>query len=264
MTEPDHLYLVDDNEAFLESMAWLFEGEGYLVTACSDAREALDRITNSHSTPGQRCCLVLDIRMPKLSGLDLHDQLNRHAVSLPIVYLTGHADVPLAVKAMKKGAYTLLEKPLQPQTLLHTVECAMKSASPGATPAMTNESDAPQTDLPTTAQGPGPEQERTAITSPTPQSASIRSQAPASESTADAQFTLRLERLTPRERQVLECIVQGQANKVCANTLDISIRTVELHRSRLMKKLDVRTGPELIRKVLLHRASVADHREPAL
>ncbi len=215
------IHVVDDNDAFRESLAWLLKSEGYDVSQHADATSAIEGITKDTAATQTRRCLLLDIRMPAMSGLDLHDQLNTRKLDIPVVYMTGHADVPLAVEAMKKGAITLLEKPLQNETLLSAISGAL---------------------------------ERSARNSGTRPPAETGASA-MSEAERDHVRQL-LDSLTPREHDVLECVVEGQANKVLAHTLGISIRTVEMHRSRVLKKLEVHSSPELVRKVLLYRQAV--------
>jgi len=109
------VFVVDDNEEFRESTAWMLEGAGYETDCFGDAGEALNSFTAvSKDTP---CCVLLDVRMPGMSGLDVHDAMHEKSIDLPVVYMTGHGDVPLAVEAMKKGAITFLEKPLHDDTL---------------------------------------------------------------------------------------------------------------------------------------------------
>ena len=203
------VFVVDDNDEFRMSTVWLLEGEGYQVKDYANPEVALEALQAVGSD--RQCCLLLDVRMPGISGLDLHDQINAKNIRIPVVYMTGHGDVPIAVEAMRKGAVTFLEKPLQPEAL----ELALKTAFEAAKRAMH----------------------------------SVHEDAIPEQKKADFQQSMLS--LTPRESDVLNSIVAGNANKVCAADLGISIRTVELHRSHLMKKLKVRSASELVKMVLL-------------
>lgn len=206
MSEERTLVVVDDNAGFRQSTVCLLEACGYLVHEFGSAKRALQHLESAR--PGGPWCLLLDVRMPGMDGLDLHDELLRRRVRIPVVYMTGHADVPLAVEAMKKGAVTFLEKPFEFGTLEQALEVAF-----GA-----------QKQLP-----PDEDHERL------------------------ERFREDLASLTPRESEVMRAIVEGKANKVSALDLGISIKTVEVHRARLMKKLGVRSGPELVRLAMLCR-----------
>ena len=200
------LIVVDDNAEFRQSTVWLLEACGYTVHDFGSPRRALAHLESARC--GTPWCLLLDVRMPGMDGLDLHDELHRLRVRIPVVYMTGHADVPLAVEAMKKGAVTFLEKPFEFDTLEKALEVAFGAQSQPP---------------------PGEDDERL------------------------DDFRSRLALLTPRETEVMRSIVEGKANKVSAIDLGISIKTVEVHRARLMKKLGVRSGPELVRLVMLCR-----------
>ena len=206
MSAEKTVYVVDDNKEFLESTAWLLEGLGFDVETYDQPSVAFDALKDLRAN-GSRC-LMLDVRMPGMSGLDLHDTLNDQKVNVPVVYMTGHGDVPLAVEAMKKGAVTFLEKPLQEDAL----EAALKAAFSATRQIRLND---------------GAEEDK------------IRD------------FKERLTTLTPRETEIMNHIVNGHPNKVIAIDLDISIKTVEMHRSRLMKKMSVTSGPDLVRLVML-------------
>jgi FixJ family two-component response regulator len=190
------VYLVDDNDAFRESTAWLLETAGYQVQAFASGAEFLDAHAGAPH-PGAHC-LVSDIRMPQMSGLQLQEELNRRGARLPLVFVTAHGDVPLAVEAMRKGASNFLEKPFSDEALIEAVEVALAAAR--------------------------------------------------SAGGAEAEL---LARLSPREKQVLDLVVASKPNKIIADILGISIKTVELHRANMMHKLGVRSLPELM-KVALH------------
>ena len=149
---------------------------------------------------GKEGCLLLDIRMPGMSGLELRDWLNERGAQLPIIFITGHGDVPMAVDAMKRGAVDFIQKPFRDEELLERVRQAMDSSA----------------------------QQR--------------------ESQAQINtWKQRLDSLTPREREVMTQVVSGLPNKVIAQDLAISQRTVEIHRARVMHKMKVRSIAELVR-----------------
>lgn len=195
--------IIDDNDTFRQSMGWLLSGMGHSVTEFSDPAVGLNAIKD-----GLDCeCLLIDVRMPEMSGLDVHDKLIEAGAQIPVVYMTGHGDVALAVEAMNKGAVTFLEKPLDTLALTKALD---KVA----------------------------EVQRKRIKS----SISIDKM---------SQFQEDLKKLTPREAEVMYAIVEGKANKVTAYDLGISQKTVELHRSRVMRKLPVRSSQELVKMVIL-------------
>ena len=114
--------VLDDNQAFCESVAWLLEGHGFRVISFNEPDQALTMLAGI--SPSDPACVLLDIRMPAMSGLDLHDVLHRDGIDIPVIYMSGHADVPIAVSAMNKGAITLLQKPLDDEQLLAALEKA--------------------------------------------------------------------------------------------------------------------------------------------
>jgi two-component system response regulator FixJ len=210
------ILLVDDNAAFRESTAWLLDAFGYAVRSFESASALLDALADPAGMPSP-ACVLLDVRMPGVDGLQLHDALIARGIGWPVVYMTGHGDVPLAVAAMRKGAYSFLEKPFRDAALEQTLAQAFAQAEsrqrePSATPA-------PPASV---ASSPA------AIAPPSPGAA----------------------RLTARERQVLELVVQGKLNKTIADILGISIKTVELHRANMMQKMGARSITELMRRVL--------------
>lgn len=195
--------IIDDNDTFRQSMGWLLSGMGHSVTEFSDPIVGLNAITD-----GLECeCLLIDVRMPEMSGLDVHDKLIESGARIPVVYMTGHGDIALAVEAMNKGAITFLEKPLN-------------------TLALTNALD---------------------------KVADVQKKRANSNIGIDKmkRFQEDLKKLTPREAEVMYSIVEGKANKVTAYDLGISQKTVELHRSRVMQKLPVRSSQELVKMVIL-------------
>ncbi|MGE0311384.1 MAG: response regulator transcription factor [Lautropia sp.] len=195
---PRLVYLVDDDEAVCDSMRWLLEGNGFDVRSFNSAEAFLAAFD-----PAPPACLVLDVRMNGMSGVELHDELLRRGERIPLIFMTGHGDVPMAVERMKLGAIDFLEKPFDDRKLCRVVANALAQAQASRV-----------------AQG---ERER------------------------DRQL---LERLTPRERQVVHLIGQGRLNKQIADDLSISIKTVEAHRANIMEKFEVRTMAELMRRYL--------------
>lgn len=189
------VFVVDDDEAVRKSLAWLIGSIGLAVQTYGSADAFLAAWTQEQ--PG---CLVLDVRMPGMSGLELQEALVQRGSSLPVIIITGHADVPMAVRALKAGAIDFIEKPVNDQTLLDRIQEAVK-----------------------------------------------RSQTACAEQARRARVRTLLARLTPRERQVAELVAAGKPNKVIAFELDLSMKTVEVHRHNLMDKLEVAGVAELAR-----------------
>ena len=198
MSVPGKVFVVDDDQAVRESLALLVQSVGIEAETFASAREFLDTYR-----PDQRGCLITDIRMPGMSGLELQEQLSSDGVRIPVIVLTGHGDVPAAVRALKGGAVDFVEKPFNPQALLDLVQQAIAK------------------------------------------DAEIRELADQEAAVAE-----RMSLLTPREHEVMTLVVAGKANKVIAIELSISERTVELHRGRIMKKMQARSLAELMRAVL--------------
>ena len=191
------IYLVDDDEAVRDSLGTLFESIGLRYEAYASALDFLQ-----HYDQARHSCLVTDIRMPGLSGLELQQRLNEQGAELPIVFITGHGDVPMAVTAMKSGATDFIQKPFRDQDLIDRINKALED-----------------------------DRERR------------KSRAEGDEIRA------RLALLTPREREVMQRVVRGQANKVIAMDLGVSQRTVELHRARVMRKLKMRSLAGLVHAI---------------
>jgi two-component system response regulator FixJ len=212
------IYIVDDNVEFLESTRFWLSGAGFDVQIWHDPQAALDALAQrDRATPA---CLMLDVRMPHLSGLDVHDALIERDAELPIVYMSGHADVPLAVQAMQKGAVTLLEKPFDDGALEQALEKAFTHARRSS------------------ARDAAPEPNGAAN----------------GHDEAHARFAALEARLTPREREVLSYVIQGIYNKNIADRIGLSIKTVELYRARGMAKMQARSVAELTRMMVTHRA----------
>jgi two-component system, LuxR family, response regulator FixJ len=214
------VYVVDDNADFREATCFWISGFGFEVKAWGDPREAVQALAGRDRS--EPACLMLDVRMPELSGLDVHDRLLACGAALPVIYMSGHADVPLAVQAMQKGAVTLLEKPFDDAAL----EAALQAAF-----ARRAQAEAAHPGDPLPATPPDPEDEA-----------------------AGARFVAREASLTPRERQVLGHVIEGTYNKVIADRIGLSIKTVELYRARGMAKMKARSVAELTRMMVSRRA----------
>ena len=192
------VYIVDDDPAMRSSLRWLIESVGLTVRTCASAQEFL------RTYQGDPGCLVLDVRMPGMSGLDLQAELAARRIEIPVLIVTGYAEVALAVRAMKGGAFDFIEKPFSDQALLDRIRAAV---------ALDEES--------------------------------RRHRA------ARQEVAARLRLLTARERDVLTRVVTGKSNKVIAAELQLSTKTVEVHRSHVMEKLKADSLADLIRLSLL-------------
>ena len=225
------VYIVDDNQEFRESASFWLQGAGFAVRAWGDPHEALNELARRDRA--EAACLLLDVRMPQLSGLDVHDALRTDDPRLPVIYMSGHADVPLTVQAMRKGAVSLLEKPLDDAALEVALAQAF-AAGPVPAPEMAA----------SPAGGPGADVVATVAAGPA-----------GSPDSAGADEFLRRERsLAPREREVLAHVVQGTYNKVIADRIGLSIKTVELYRARGMAKMKARSVAELTRMMVSRQA----------
>lgn len=194
------IHLVDDDAAFRRSLVFLLESMGWPVQAHASAADYLDAGLPALEQTG---CLLLDVRMPGMSGLELQQALIARGCRLPIVFITGHGDVELAVQAMKHGAFDFLEKPFKDQRLLDVVSAALR------------------------------QREADLVSSERAQQAGDR-----------------LARLSPREAEVARLVAQGLPNKLVARELDISEKTVHIHRQHVMEKAEVGSAAELARLML--------------
>jgi two-component system, LuxR family, response regulator FixJ len=218
------VYIVDDNPEFREATRFWLTGYGFDVHTWGDPREAVEALAKRDRS--ERCCLMLDVRMPELSGLDVHDRLAELDAAPPVIYMSGHADVPLAVQAMRKGAVTLLEKPFDDEALEAALEAAFAC---GAAPP------------------------RAAVAAPAAAAAATDIADEAADE-SQRRFAAREATLTPRERQVLGHVIQGTYNKNIADRIGLSIKTVELYRARGMAKMKARSVAELTRMMVSQRA----------
>ena len=192
------IYVVDDDKAALDSLSLLLTAEGYAVRSHESAGTFLDAIKQNESG-----CVITDARMPGMSGLDLLAVMKERRVSMPVIVVTGHGDVRVAVEAMKRGAIDFFEKPLDAGALLSSVRSALMSKN----------------DI-------------------CPSNAETRI------------LQKRFATLRKREKEVLAGLLRGQLNKVMANELGLSVRTIEIHRTNLMKKMQTKSLPELIKMAL--------------
>lgn len=200
ITENSVIHVVDDDESFRRSLVFLLESLGWPVQAHASAA---DFLAACPTPPDHFGCLVLDIRMPGMNGLELQQALRARGWTPAVVFMTGHGDVELAVQAMKQGAFDFLEKPFRDQALLDTVAAAVRH---GGEQRVT-------------------EQRR-------------------------EQAQLLLDRLSPREHEVARLVALGLPNKLVARKLDISEKTVHVHRQHVMEKAEVGSAAELARLML--------------
>jgi FixJ family two-component response regulator len=199
MSNSSTVFIIDDDLAVRDALGLLLRAGGLSVDTFASAADFL--AADAARQPG---CVVLDVRMPGMSGLDLQKQLRAQGCRIPIIFMTGHGDVPMAIRAMKAGAFDFIEKPFQGEMLRARIHEAL-------------EFDA---------------QER-------------RRQALRTDVAA------RMALLSPREREVLDRVVIGQYNKVIAAELGISLSTVEIHRKRVIEKLQAESLSDLIRMLAL-------------
>ena len=193
------VFIVDDDASVREALAWLLRSRRLLSETFGSGEEFVAML-EAGFIPGQPCCLLLDVRMPGLSGLEVFDLLAGRALVevMPVIFLTGHADVPTAVHMVKRGAFDFCEKPFSDNALVDRIEHAI-----------------------------------------------TRSAAVLAALQARQQLKSRLQELTDRERDVMGLVVAGLPNKLIADQLDISVRTVEVHRARVFDKMEVKSAVEL-------------------
>ncbi len=234
------LYIVDDNRDFLDSIRFWLASDDFEVATWEQPAEALAAIAGRDRL--RAACLMLDIRMPGMSGLELHDALIERNADLPVIYMSGHADVALAVRAMQKGAVTLLEKPFD-ETML---EDALGKAFAAAAAALAASGAG--------AQGPSAIAGATAGSETANAARSERTAADPADAEARQRFATRRARLSPRERQVIDFVIQGVYNKNIADRIGLSIKTVELYRARGMAKMQARSVAELTRMMITAQA----------
>lgn len=199
---PDNtVFVVDDDKAVRKSLSFLLRTAGHTTESFPSAAAFLDVYD-----PSRHGCLLLDVRMPQMTGLELQQELNARAWRIPAIFITGHGTVPLAIAAMKAGAFDFIEKPLRDDALLDSVERALAWDETNRTEHL--------------------------------ELATIKSRA---------------DSLTEREKEVLGLVAAGESNKAIARLLGISFRTVELHRSHILEKMQAKTVAQLIRMAILLR-----------
>jgi len=187
-------YVVDDDESIRTLWRWLMESNGVAVRTFATATEFIESYRS-----GDAGCLVLDLKLPGMSGLELQEYLNSKGIEIPIVFVTGHGDVPAAVSALKGGAVDFIEKPFSHREVLSIIENALQRDAEN--------------------------REKRARRS---------------------RIAGRLAMLTEREREVLQRVIEGKPNKIIAADLDISMKTVEFHRAKVMEKMGVTSVAELV------------------
>lgn len=192
------LHIVDDEEVIRDALCWLAQSRGIAAAAYDSAEAFMNMLESRHAFDPGGDCLLLDIRMPVTSGIVLFEMLDARGLitRLPAIFLTGHGDVPMAVSALKRGAFDFFEKPFNDNTLMDRVEEALAASRTAGAAAAVNG---------------------------------------------------RLTALSAREREVLDLILEGKMNKVIADCLGISMRTVEVHRAHIFDKMNVKTAVELAR-----------------
>lgn len=198
------VFVVDDDDAVRESLVFLMKSIGLKAESFPSAQAFLDSYNAARAG-----CLVLDIRMPGMSGLELQDKLIQMGSILPIIFITGHGDVPMAVKAIKAGAADFVQKPFRDQELIDRIREVLEEDSHAR-----------------------------------------------AETLQRTEILRRMETLTEREREVMGQVVDGKANKVVAIDLNVSQRTVEIHRANVMEKMKARSLAQLVRLVMKARGEL--------
>jgi two-component system response regulator DctR len=190
------LHIVDDEETIRDSLIWLAQSRSIPAAAYENGEQFLASLDKAVNFSADGDCVLLDIRMPAMSGVALFDALNKLGLTsrFPVIFLTGHGDVPMAVDTLKRGAFDFFEKPFNDNKLMDRVEEALAASRLAGTAAAVH---------------------------------------------------ARLETLSVREREVLDLILDGKMNKVIADKLGISMRTVEVHRAHIFDKMNVKTAVEL-------------------
>ncbi|MGI4936400.1 MAG: response regulator transcription factor [Janthinobacterium lividum] len=192
------LHIIDDEETIRDSLTWLARSRSIAATPHAGASAFIAELDEMEGFDSAGDCLLLDIRMPGMSGIALFDTLHARGLTerLPVIFLTGHGDVPMAVDTLKRGAFDFFEKPFNDNNLMDRVQQALAASL---------------------------------------------------DAGASAQVQARLAALSTREREVLDLILEGKMNKVVADMLGISMRTVEVHRAHIFDKMNVKTAVELAR-----------------
>jgi len=186
------VYVVDDDAGMLESTQWLLESVGLRVEAYSDGRKFLDAVGQANAG-----CVVLDVRMPGLGGLNVQEELQKRGLEVPIIFVSGHADVPIVVRAFKSGAFDFIEKPFNEQLLLDSVQQALQERQAGQ------------------------------------------------RFHGNARTEALIETLTRRERDVFLPLAQGYTSREIADQIGVSVKTIDLYRARVMKRLGAERLPDV-------------------
>ena len=190
------VYVVDDDQGMLDSTVWLLESVGLKALPFTSGMAFLDACD-----PSSNACVLLDVRMPGMGGLNVQKELRRRGIELPLIFVSGHADVPIVVRAFRAGALDFIEKPYNQQLLLDSVQQALATRAP-------------------------------TLAAHTDQRLHVVQE--------------RLASLTPRERDVLLPLVRGYTNREMAEQLEISVKTIDLYRARVMRRMQAQTLAELV------------------
>jgi FixJ family two-component response regulator len=193
------VYIVDDDDVVRTSLAWLLSSVN-IRTECFDGPDAFLKAYDANSLS----CLILDVRMPEISGFQLQERLKEIGAEIPVIFVSGHGDIPMSVRALRNGAVDFLEKPYNPQQLLELIQVTLKSLA-------------------------GNRQARE----------------------RRLQLQAKLKKLTSREREILEKVMLGASSKIIARDLNISVKTVDVHRASIKDKLGCQSTASLVRDVLL-------------
>ena len=192
------VYIIDDDTGVRTSIRVLMKSVGLPAVAFASAQEFL-----AGYNPMMAGCVILDIRMPGMSGMELQEALNERGAVIPVIFVTGHGDVPMAVEAMRHGAFDFLQKPFRDQDLIDRVQQAL-----------------------------------------------ARGRETREELKEHSRIRARIATLTPREKEVLDLLTVGKANKMMAQDLGLSQRTVEIHRAHVMEKMGAKSVAQLVRMVM--------------
>ena len=195
------VYVIDDDQDICNSLIWLLDSVQLETKTFNSATEFLN-----FQRPQTPACLILDIRMRGMSGLQLQQQLNQQKIRMPIIFMTGHGDIPMSVNAMKAGAFDLLEKPFNPQHMLNQIQACLQLA------------------------------EQDFI-----------------EEEKRQEQMIKLKSLSPRESEIINLLVDGLSSKHIAQMLNISHKTVEIHRTHIRQKLGTESIAQIVNMVLMCR-----------
>lgn len=195
------VYVIDDDQDIRNSLTWLLDSVQLETKTFSSATEFLN-----YPRPNTPTCLILDIRMRGMSGLQLQQQLNQQKAYIPIIFMTGHGDIPMSVNAMKAGAFDFLEKPFNPQHMLNQIQACLQQAEQDFVAAENRK-----------------------------------------------QQLLKLKSLSPRENEIINLLVDGLSSKHIAQMLNISHKTVEIHRTHIRQKLGTESTAQIVNMVLMCR-----------